>query len=1120
MSFNAQQIDLQGRHLIEASAGTGKTYSIANVFLRFLLEARLDNSEPLLVNQILVVTFTNAAAEELRARIRLKIEAALAYLKTGESKDDFIKEYLSKYRQEHYQQSCIRLYQAVLCIDEAAIYTIHSFAVRALKMFMFETGAYADVQVNIGKDQDKDRLIKDLWREMQLLDSDASIVFTKYKTFYSFLSKSHQAEIIPRLTANSFSDLYAENEAVKHNMEADSYVKAFVYSLFKNRLSQLEKTVLQPEDAIALLNAKLMQASSGEMLRDALIKQFPVCLVDECQDTDPDQFRLFNTIYQGQNDTAVYFIGDPKQSIYAFRGADIYSYLTVKKSLKQKDIHTLDTNYRSTDDVMSAVNALFKEREGSPSFMYEGIDYQPIKACDRLSHGHSQLWIGDQQAKPFVFVGSDHFDLFSNLIVDFANDAAERIVQLLNQQSYIETNEEKVKLRAADITVLVRDKTEAFHMKAALKKRQLASVYLSQKDSVFLKCDFAQDILFLLKAIAEPTNKQALKAAYSTLLLRGFSTEFTELDRLENDDDSVEQRMSQFAQYNKVIQFKGILAVLYQIVNDENLHLAFAAHENKNRFMTDFRHLGELLQKEFSRCKSLERLIEWYQDQLNDDDDVDTEEKSQRLESDAELIQIVTLHGCKGLEYKVVFIPFFFSGLKELKDELPLLHSPSANGEFKAQINFSLPKEDVDAELIYKIRAENLRLLYVGITRAIYQCYIGVANARIGSSKKSKFATSVWAYLLDLQSDDQIKDDSMFEDIGNALALKMAGVNYSYESTLLTMTQATFREAQQVSESETCVLPKAILPNSHWLITSYSSLAAQKEHVLIKSTSDDESLEILDNPSTVVVEDDWQDHIRFTLERSNRTGDCLHSIFEAIAKDNGVYDRAMLEHYLRLNGLLADMQDQEIHNRVSALADYIQELLQFPLLDDAVPCLNDIFKQGSLPEMVFDFSIAPTLDGVSIHHVNTVLRNQCGIASGLARRDAKPYIKGMMNGSMDLLFVHDKKVYVVDYKSNTLGTHPSAYNVNAMHESMQSSRYDLQYFIYSVAAHRYMKQRLGARYEYNSGEYQFGGVLYLYVRGMACKGFKNNGIYFTRPNFEQVNALDLAFSGITQEVVV
>jgi exodeoxyribonuclease V beta subunit len=503
MSFNAHTIKLQGRHLIEASAGTGKTYSIANLFLRFLVEPHPVNANlPLTVDQILVVTFTNAAADELRARIRAKVESALIYMQTGESLDNFIKEFLSQFTDDP-QKICYSLYQALLCIDEAAIYTIHSFAVRTVKMFMFETGAYADIKVAIGGDADKERLIKNLWRELQWLNlGEKPAVFTDFSSFYGYFSKQHQAEIKPQLVANTLDDLLNSNMAWQQNEALGwaNYVKAFLLTLLNNRLAHYEKAVLQPDDVIALINAKLAQEPGGTLLRQALQKRFPVCLVDECQDTDPEQFRLFNTLYNGQGQEGLYIIGDPKQSIYAFRGADIFSYLAVKQALPLEHIHTLDTNYRSTAGIMQGVNALFGEQESGTSFMYKGIDYAAIDSCensDKKLHNKGQLIIANEPVTPFVFIGSKNYDTFNNMLLEFANDAAERIVSLLNQQAYIKKNGQKIPLHAGDITVLVREHKEALAIKKALAKRQLLSVYLSQKDSVLVQCAFAQDILFV-----------------------------------------------------------------------------------------------------------------------------------------------------------------------------------------------------------------------------------------------------------------------------------------------------------------------------------------------------------------------------------------------------------------------------------------------------------------------------------------------------------------------------------------------------------------------------------------------------------------------------------------------
>ncbi len=1220
MSFDPATVALHGRHLIEASAGTGKTYSIANLFLRLLLEPHPSqtNNKPLRVEQILVVTFTNAATDELRGRIRKKIEEALQHFRGGASSDAFIRQYKQMQLSEEStcRAACDRLYDALMLVDDAAIFTIHSFAARAIQTFLFETGALADVEVNIGGSTQEQQQLDDIAR---LLAVGKHAVLGKYLESRNIDSRKY-AEQLSRLLKRSNISLLAnssnidgitsiyEKERKKYLKERKQLSKQWVFfdtkakdynsqrdaiaqeiggeasnrnitdcinfcnnkfsgidgfyklgktqqvildspyvdqlsgtakqlyammrnladfnvneerfvgaiavgqsellSLLEQKKTSVDLAQMQPDDIIQLINSKLNEPLSAKILRAALTQQFPLCMVDEFQDTDPDQFRVFDRLYQDTKQLGLFAIGDPKQSIYAFRGADIFSYLDVKSNIEPNNIHSLDINFRSKQGVMDGVNALFNDDETQkchqPVFVYEGIEYESVYSCenppqdrDMAAQALGVFRTGKQAHSSIVFIGNTATEsqTFNSLIPLYAADCAERTLALLQgeKRATVEKNGVQEPIKAGDIAILVKDFAQANAIKTAMANKGLAAVYLAQKDSVFKRCLFAQDLLFILRAMDEPRSLHHLKAAFATPLMRQFQTGTALLDSLDTDD-GFEKAIEQFGELCKHWEARGVFSALHLLFDKFNLHLAFAAQIDCDRLMTDFRHLGDLLQQQYLLTGSRERLLDWYASQLFNDSELDEEAKSLRLESDDNLIKIVTLHGCKGLEYPIVFIPFFF-GFREtdLLESTPFYHQKSKNNTWEAVLDFQSESDAILQAMRLERMAEDMRLLYVGVTRAIYQCYIGISQSHHGKVGNQLLQKSCWAHLLNLTEDEP----STWNVIQRKLQQRMGSTSCAYE-TLLPASHARYQQPQTGS-ADTLTVAAAVFPVSSWKITSYSALAHQKDlRLSAVSKQDEPSEETLSDEEAFVSDSDdahWKNDIRYSLWGGINTGDCLHKVFERLA--NGEALNEVLAQELRTHGLadpegkVADSAELEAlkYQRQQSIDAWLQAVLSNPL-HDTIPSLQELFSSAYvLPECAFDFSLGS--------NNNSTIKNNPS--------------NGIMTGSIDLLFIHNKKVYVLDYKSNTLGKAPRFYSHDNMHQAMIENRYDLQYSIYSVAAHRYMQQRLGDRYAFDDGEYSFGGVLYLFLRGMGLADYPQQGIYFTRPSQQQITTLDADF---------
>jgi exodeoxyribonuclease V beta subunit len=1173
-------------------------------------------------------------------------------------------------------QAARLLNAALVCMDEAAIFTIHGFAVRVIQTFLFETGALADVELTEGDNAKKSLLMADVWRQLQMSNAPEMQVFfaalgfkqrDDFEKYYA--SSAAQAVIRPAFVINEplpplnavvpqlnpyveairqpvlnereqlkarwfdciagISDkqltadiqpifdnpipdkdkpsrtsvgtllrkitewfsvgtldlkmpsgdiatridifleqdladplaeiirdilLHAQNCVVSEDAIKQNGSRALLLQWLQTALSVIDLSAMQLDDVVRLINNKLQaDEESATALRQAITASYPVCMVDEFQDTDPEQFAMFNNLYAHVDQAGFFMIGDPKQSIYAFRGADIFSYLGVREAVAaeealsgEKNIYSLDTNFRSKKNLVTAANALFKENDAAPTFVFPGIAYHPVNSCEDT---HPDKNKGEYTIKngplagsaSLVFIGNPESELRLNaegLRRQFALDAAQRIAALLNPASAATIHKppsahkpqsapEVVKAR--DIAILVKTGIEARVMREALLKQSpaIGSVYQSQRDSVFSSALFAEDLYHILCAMDDPSSKSTLKAALATPLFRGLTNDFLVLDTIENDDDFFEQLIAEFSAYRQQWDQYGVLSSLNALMARRELAQCFARQPDGDRLITDFRHLGELLQQYYLECGSREQLLIWYARQLHNDSDIDEDAKRIRLESDDNLVKIVTIHVSKGLEYPIVFLPFFF--LPKQQDsgkKIPLYHQELDQRGYQAVVDFSSDASIVDQQMQNESLAEDLRLLYVAVTRAVYQCYIGISAST--SRNTPQFQLTVWAHLLSVS--DTMPSWSVLRA---ALQNKMAGCDGCITYAELFDAIFSTNTVEVISDSKALINSLEIpeLNPSTWVITSYSALAqAKKDPGLRSGGSDELFLAANSAEQDDIIENDqhWLTDIRYRLKGSNKTGDCLHALYEQIAIDPARYLantqelQWLVRDSLRRHGLeqperqeLSRLSEQEksaaLVQRCNDVANWINATLEANILQDAHVTLRSLFAdQQALPELDFDFALGAVASAQVSQGINRVLKTigVAGIQSAYMHE-----LEGLMTGSIDLLFIHEKKVYVLDYKSNTLGKAPRFYNQQNMTEAMQHSRYDLQYLIYSVAAHRYMQQRLCDRYEFEAGEYSFGGVIYLFLRGMGVPDYPQHGIWFHKPQALHILALDAAFNG-------
>lgn len=1181
-SLNTLRFPLHGERLIEASAGTGKTYTIAGLYLRLLLghgpliEEGADvgqpsaHERPLSVTEILVVTFTEAATAELRGRIRGRIhEARLAFMR-GHSSDTLLAQLLDEV--EDHELAARRLLAAERQMDEAAVFTIHGFCQRMLKQNAFESGALFETEFLTDDSQLRLQAVSDYWRaEFYPVDKTlASSVRALWPSPAALLREmgswldNSELEIHPALGDETLAARHqaamARIGAVKDawlaqgdeiRRQTEGQIKLYTGKNYEGWLAKISDWAQDEGSGYALpkelerfgqetLKAKLskgkelptlplfsqidqllasrpgirdlilqraakvvrsrMQASKrqahqlsfddllkdldgalgsglGERLCDRIRATYRVAMIDEFQDTDPQQYRIFHRLYGGHSDTALLMIGDPKQAIYGFRGADIFTYIQARRNVSAH--YTLGRNWRSSSALVGAVNGLF-ERAKDP-FIYEAdIPFLPVEA-----QGKSKALLLDGATAPVLhcwqLTGQPTFNR-GDYQSKMARATAAEIHRLLTLAREGKALIGDKAVKAGDIAVLVRTGAEGKLVQQELARLAIASVYLSNRESVLEQVE-AREILLILHACQNPSEERSLRAALATGL---FDLDARALDALASDERAWESAVQEFMEYRKIWHRRGVLAMLRALLHRRNLASSLLASPYGERRLTNFLHLGELLQQVSSELDGEYALLRWLGEAVSRPNGQDAEQVL-RLESERKLVQIVTIHKSKGLEYPLVFLPFICS---HRTAETPLYHEADEAGN-RTILDLTGADHSL-AEADKERLAEDLRLLYVALTRGVYATWLGLAPVRSGNGKSEKTELHHTAIGYLLQKGEE-GDAATLATALTELAQALPGVVVCEPS--LTRPAPLPPEEEQLGEPQVRHFTGSL--ERDWWISSYSGLAAQghghSKGVLANPGFDDEVVTEAAALAAEQPEEAPQPSI-FTFPKGARPGTLLHSLFETIDFQNATGD-SLAQH---IAALLA--QDGFDESWAPVLQQQVEAVLDTPLetgFGEPVR-LRDLAPERKQVELEFFLPMgrvtAPALTALCQQH-DPLSRGNKPLSFAT--------VQGMLKGFIDLVFEWQGRWYLLDYKSNHLGMSPADYSRPALERAMCDHRYDLQYQLYSLALHRLLTLRLPG-YDF---EQHFGGVFYLFLRGMP-----QGGIFHTRPSRELVLGLDRLFS--------
>ncbi|MBL6974755.1 MAG: exodeoxyribonuclease V subunit beta [Deltaproteobacteria bacterium] len=1152
--FTILDAPLVGRNLIEASAGTGKTYAIAGLFVRLLVEKGLT------VDQILVVTFTEAATGELRDRIRRRIREALAAFADHCGTDPLLEGLLARIDDPELAKA--RLTLALSSFDEAAIHTIHGFCQRTLAEMAFESASLFDTELMPNPQPLFQEIVDDFWRR-SLMETDQAFVnwveasgttvedlarlarrwgrrpgltvlpdeaepdtnlpVLEYREALAEARKEfagsrdrireillsdaglnrgrYRAASIPGWvdamggwlerplpleTFNGFDkfrtsvidqSLKKVAEAPRHRFfdlcdtlagRLDTLRRALALRLCVLKRGLLEHVRTELPRRKRRLNARTfddllldldeaLSAEAGDDLARAIRHRFPAALVDEFQDTDTVQYSIFRSVFR-RGDPALFFIGDPKQAIYGFRGADVFAYMAAKAETKPDSRWTLGTNYRSVPGLVTAINALFQGHDDP--FLFDAIPFVPVGAADRPDRDHLfiegrvdqhplQVWLVDgKDGKP-----RNKGDAEGAIRKAVAGE----IVRLLERATHGEaalsgTDDpgDGRPLEPGDMAVLVRTNRQARDMQQELRSLGVPSVL--HGDASLFESPEAAEALMVLAGVADPWNEAAVRAALITDMV-GMSA--NDLARQIEDDDAWAERLARFHGYRELWARRSFMTMARSFLSLERVRERLLAFPDGERRLTNVLHCIDVLhQAAVEHNLGVDGLLKWLTQQLNDCPD--REEYQIRLETDEKAVKLVTIHKSKGLEYPVVFVPFAW-GVSGVRRNEPLAFHPREDGP-KMVLDLGPVFDEAHAEQAGREGlAEDLRLLYVAVTRARHRCHLVWGDIRDAS-------LSALGYLMP-------EDPGTLEaSSGNAVEL----------SPLPGPGEDRYRPATGPEDILACRPLKEAVPRE-WTITSFSRLTSGAGfHVEAPDHDASGPVNPWDEPGA-----DTKTHSIMDFPAGTRAGTFLHDVFEHVDFQNP-QDGLVLD-MLRRHGFDEEWED--------VVTDTVSRVLRAPLMDGF--SLSLLGKNERVHEMEFTFPVG-------------LLESQ-GLPRALpAHREALEQLaftphRGQMRGFIDLVFRHAGRFYLLDWKSNLLGSRIQDYGHEPLARAMERDLYVLQYHVYTAALHRHLAARLPG-YHYDT---HFGGAFYLFLRGVP----DGAGVFFHRPDRTDIERLDRYFRG-------
>ena len=1193
-SLDPLGVPLAGTQLVEASAGTGKTHAITTLFVRLLLERGVT------ADQILVVTYTNAATAELRDRIRRRLVAALAGCGRPERLPDAegdLRDLLRR-REPRAAEDRRALELALRSFDETAISTVHAFCQRVLRENAFECGASFDAELLGDESRLRDEILRDFWIR-ELSDADRSFVTgvrdrsqlgigllgglvrktlsnPDLRVFpedvapapdadarrawqvvreavlaawnrreiecllvgdpgLSHAAGNYHADTVPKLLDGLEAALAAETPAVSLRLERlemltpgglakrtvrKSTAPAHPFFDACERLLEVEAPWRRHVDELPLrlvswarreaaarkqrldrlsfddLLLRLRDAlrgDDGEGLAAAIRTRHPVALIDEFQDTDPVQWEIFDRVW-GRRHGPLFLIGDPKQAIYGFRGADVFAYLAARSRASEE--WSLDVNRRSDPGLLRALNAFFG-RSAAP-FELPEIEYFDVAAPpgrqDGIRAAPGTPGPAPDLAAPFrVLLLPDELRGKNGITATTAKEVipprvADEIVRLLEAGLEIPGRHGAPahRVRPGDVAVLCRTNREAGQVQEALQARGVPAVL--QGDRSVFESDEAAEITTLLEAVAEPTDPRLLRAAMATTL---YGATASDIAAFAGDDRLFDEATTRFFHWNTVWKEEGFLRAFRAVLDELAVPVRLLRHPRGERRLTNVLHVAELLHRAaVTGHRGPHELIDWLRREREEgavSGGLAAEEMQIRLESDAAAVTLTTIHKAKGLEWPIVFCPYLWTVSKlRFDDEVYLRFH---DDEKRLCLDVGSPDVDRHREIAEREgRAEDLRLLYVALTRARHQCSIvwgGIRGA--GGSPLARFLAP--------GGEVSAHEEGVRAAMGPFLA--EAGDSVAVRTLGAPRPERWRDDGPPAPELVAPVFGRGAPLDASWRTSSFTALAASPNVAVSREAHEGIDRDEIAAPAPEAAAGGESELPLADFPAGARAGILVHEILERIdfaRTDREAFERT-IESRLRLAGFDGRWRDP--------LRTAIDGLLDTTITTPRASFrLADVPRRGRLAEMGFTLPVGPddgrrrlTRDALAA----VFARHAAGpVAAYAARLRGLGFsaLAGYLRGSMDLVFEHADRFWLVDWKSNHLGRRAADYRPDRLSTAMGAHHYVLQYHLYVATLDRYLRLRKPG-YSY---ERDFGGVLYLFVRGFPPGGDGTTGVFFDRPS--------------------
>ena len=1217
---------LSGFHLVEADAGTGKTWTLVALVVRALVERSLG------VEQILLVTFTRAAAAELRGRLRDRIERVLAASAAypGSVSDDPVAALLLGANDPADVTRRLRL--ALARIDEAPIDTIHGFCQRIISEHGLSVGlpgrfeidewggraltsemvrwwsatmareplelvqllgagggpspetvgemlapllVQPDLELRPGPfdwrslatqvSEQRDALLAALAEEGDAFADWCKTSSEVNRRSYSSANVANWLEAVRRFAADLPRSVGNEKATAFARLGSDAFGAGpapggFEDFTFPRRLSDLLSTLrmrklvaaaichelrdplaarlrerreltrtLSFDDLLRITRDALTDPVVGAGLAAQLRRRYPLALIDECQDTDPLQWQIFAAIYprsgaagqDGSDEPAMVMVGDPKQAIYGFRNADVYAYFDARSGAR---LHRIAENRRASEPLLAAIGALF---DCPAPFLIDEIEMHPPRYGERP---RPQL-LAPPGAAPraafnWVRLSADGDRRLSkeDARQRAARACAAEIARLLGEPRTLVRwpapeaagnapgAERELALQPRDIAVLVGTAYEAGVIKRALTSQGIGAAEISRQ-SVFESRE-ARELVRVITAVASPSSSSRLRGALVTGLI-GWSAE--QLEEVAGDERAWSRIVAAFEACARAWPRRGAQAALRALLLDD-LEVAgrVAAGADGERALTNLAHLLDLMSESAASTDSPAAALAWLDEAQGAG--IGGEAHELRLESDDNLVQVVTVHKSKGLEFPLVFVPFAWS-LREARTAagaLPLLRYHERDGERWLAVREldSSSGDSLAARLAAREEAsEALRLLYVALTRAQLRVYLFWGD--VSGAERSPLG---WLLRDRAACDDERPDWQASRLVPEALAEHVAragegALELSFDEVIGERAHFIAPEPEGI---ELAARPFTVDLAPGWVRRSFTAIARGSSGDAGDRPDHDQA--VTPEPAALAGDEPpgagadqgpsassggdpgeaAHKRLRFGFERGAHAGYFLHGLLEATDFASGV-DPDQASRQLERNAIVAE---------AGATAHWLDEVLATPLADGrgGQIDLRALGRDDRIVELPFLLPVDAVADeeifaAISAHYPLDLQRG----------REAW---SGFLNGFIDLVYRHDGRYFLLDWKSNWLGGDFGDYRHEALEAEIRHGSYALQFCLYALALHRWLQRRV-AGYRYDE---HFGGVHYAFLRGMAPAARDPDGgqygVYFTCPPRALIERLDGLLGGV------